>query len=82
MESKIHKADLSLEVMKEIHNMQRDISFLKQRVKVLEDEVEVADGDIHEVRPEYLKKLDEIEKGKFHGFKNMDELRKMIETSD
>ncbi len=38
-------------------------------------------GDIHELRPEYVKKLQEIEKkGKFHSFKNVDELRKSIES--
>ncbi|MCK5234010.1 MAG: hypothetical protein KAJ91_04290 [Candidatus Aenigmarchaeota archaeon] len=80
MESKIPKLDMSLEVMNEIHNLQRDISFLNQRVKVLEDEVGVVDGDMREVRPEYLKKLDEIEKGKFYRFKTVEGLRKDIEN--
>ena len=40
-------------------------------------------GDIHELRPEYVKKLQEIEKkGKFLSFKNVDELRKSIESSE
>lgn len=40
-------------------------------------------GDIHELRPEYVKKLQEIEKkGKFISFKNVDELRKSIESSE
>lgn len=39
--------------------------------------------DIHELRPEYVKKLQEIEKkGKFLSFKNVDELRKFIEASE
>ena len=81
MESKMPKDGMSLEVMKQMQKMQNDISFLKQKVKMLEDEVDVIDGDIHEVRPEYLKKLEEIEKtGKFHRVKNVDEMRKDIES--
>ncbi len=39
-------------------------------------------GDIHELRPEYVKKLQEIgKKGKFLSFKNIDELRKFIESA-
>lgn len=33
-----------------------------------------------EVKEEYLKKLERIRKGKFHKFKNISELRKMIEN--
>ncbi len=37
--------------------------------------------DIHELRPEYVKKLQEIEqKGRFLSFKNINELRKSIES--
>lgn len=75
------KDDLSLEVVKQMQKMQSDISFLKQKMKMLEDEVEVIDSDIHEVRPEYLKRLEEIEKtGKFHRVKNVEEMRKDIES--
>ncbi len=66
-----------------IRRMESEISLLKQRLNALEAEVKVIDDDVHEVRPEYLKKLEEIEKtGRFHRFKNIEELRKMIETSD
>ena len=32
-----------------------------------------------ELRPEYIKKLDKIRKGKYHKFKNINDLRKQIE---
>lgn len=39
-----------------------ELAVIMQRVKTLEAEVKVLDDDVHEVRPEYLKKLEEIEK--------------------
>jgi len=39
--------------------------------------------DLHEVRPEYMKKLKTIDKeGKFNSFKSFEELRNAIEVSD
>lgn len=32
-----------------------------------------------ELKPEYLDKLDKIEKGKYHEFKDIDDLRRQIE---
>lgn len=64
-----------------MRQMQSDIMLLKKRVNALEAEVEVIDNDVHEVRPEYLKKLEKIEKtGKFYRFKNVEEMRKDIES--
>ncbi len=61
--------------------MESEISILKQRLNALEAEVKVIDDDVHEVRPEYLKKLEEIEKtGKFHRVKTVEEMRKDIES--
>ncbi len=68
--------------LKVIRQMQTEISALRQRVIALEAEVKVIDGDVHEVRPEYLKKLEKIEKGKFHTYKNMDEFMKAIGASE
>ncbi|MBU4451827.1 MAG: DUF2683 family protein [Nanoarchaeota archaeon] len=80
MEGKILRKSLrpELAVMRQ---MQSDIMLLKKRVNALEAEVEVIDNDVHEVRPEYLKKLEKIEKtGKFYRFKNVEEMRKDIES--
>ncbi|MCZ7402911.1 MAG: hypothetical protein O8C61_11880 [Candidatus Methanoperedens sp.] len=39
--------------------------------------------DLHEVRPEYMKKLKKIDKeGKFNSFKSIEELKNAIEVSD
>jgi hypothetical protein len=71
---------VEIDVLKQI---QSDLSFIKQKVSIIEEEVDAISGDIHELRPEYVKKLQEIEKkGKFLSFKNVDELRKSIESSE
>ncbi len=67
--------------IKLLKQMQNDISFMKQKIIVIEEEVDAISGDIHEVRPEYIKRIQEIEKkGKFRSFKNIDELKKAIEA--
>ncbi|MCX9025268.1 MAG: DUF2683 family protein [Candidatus Methanoperedens sp.] len=76
----MHGETVEINVLKQI---QSDLSFIKQKVSIIEEEVDAISGDIHELRPEYVKKLQEIEKkGKFISFKNVDELRKSIESSD
>lgn len=80
MEGKMLKRGLRPEFAA-IRRMESEISLLKQRLNALEAEVKVIDDDVHEVRPEYLKKLEEIEKtGKFHRVKNVEEMRKDIES--
>ncbi len=74
----MHGEIVEIGVLKQI---QSDLSFIKQKVSIIEEEVDAISGDIHELRPEYVKKLREIEKkGKFLSFKNVDELRKSIES--
>jgi hypothetical protein len=76
----VHGETVEINVLKQI---QSDLSFIKQKVSIIEEEVDAISGDIHELRPEYVKKLQEIEKkGKFLSFKNVDELRKSIESSE
>lgn len=76
----MHGETVEINVLKQI---QSDLSFIKQKVSIIEEEVDAISGDIHELRPEYFKKLQEIEKkGKFLSFKNVDELRKSIESSE
>lgn len=60
-----------------------DLDFLKKKIVVIEEEVDAISSDMHEVHPEYIKKLQQIEKnGKFRSFKTIDELRKTVEVSD
>ena len=47
--------------------------------KQVEIFIESQIGDEKEVRPEYLKKLEKIRKGKYHKFNTVAELRKVIE---
>ena len=76
----MHGKTTEIDVLKQI---QSDLSFIKQKVSIIEEEVDAIRGDIHELRPEYVKKLQEIEKkGKFLSFKNVDELRKSLESSE
>jgi hypothetical protein len=76
----IHSEMVEIGVLKQIQN---DLAFIKRKVSIIEEEVDAISGDIHELRPEYVKKLHEIEKkGKFLSFKNVDELRKSIESSE
>jgi len=64
---------------KELKQMAQDIAFIKQKVVAMEEEIGDISQDIHRVRPEYLKKLGEIERGKFYSYDSVDELRKDIE---
>ena len=76
----MHSEMVEIGVLKQIQN---DLAFIKRKVNIIEEEVDAISGDIHELRPEYVKKLQEIEKkGKFLSFKNVDELRKSIESSE
>ncbi len=42
-----------------------DISFLKDRIISIEEELNEINSELHEVRPEYTEKLKRIDKGKF-----------------
>ncbi len=55
----MHGETVEINVLKQI---QSDLSFIKQKVSIIEEEVDAISGDIHELRPEYIKKLLEIEK--------------------
>ncbi|MBI2507401.1 hypothetical protein HYV89_00420 [Candidatus Woesearchaeota archaeon] len=56
-----------------------DLEFIKQKVIVMDNELEDISKDLHIVRPEYLKKLEKIQQGKFHSF---DSKEKFIEFLD
>ncbi|NQE52236.1 hypothetical protein C5S29_01485 [ANME-1 cluster archaeon GoMg3.2] len=42
-----------------------DVSFLKDRIIRIEEELNEINSELHEVRPEYMEKLKRIDKGKF-----------------
>jgi len=69
---------LEISILKQI---QKDLSFLKQKIVIIEEELDAISSDMHVLRPEYITKLREIEeKGEFYSFKNIDEMKKAIET--
>ncbi|MDP3742390.1 MAG: hypothetical protein Q8R15_03685 [Candidatus Micrarchaeota archaeon] len=53
-----------------------------KKLEGIERELEEISEDVHRVKPNYAEKLKEIEKGKTHSFKNLEEMEKhMDETS-
>lgn len=67
--------------LKILKHIQSDVSLLKRKIFIIEEEVEAISEDMHEVRPEYVKKIQRIEhEGRFNSFKNIDELKKAIEA--
>lgn len=67
--------------LKILKHIQSDIAIMKQKIIVIEEEIDAISEDMHEVRPEYIKKLQKIEQeGRFHSFKSIDELKKAIEA--
>ena len=70
-----------VEGMTILKQMARDLKFLKQKIIVMDEELEDISNGLYEVRPEYIGKLKRIEKeGIFHTFDSVDDLRKAIEV--
>ncbi|GJQ47691.1 peptidyl-prolyl cis-trans isomerase ppiD [Candidatus Kuenenia stuttgartiensis] len=60
--------------------IQKDLEFIKSKLIVIDNEIEDISNDLHEVRPEYIKKIKTLDKrGKFSPFSSVDELRNEIE---
>ena len=65
-----------------LKQLAKDVSFLKEKIIEIQIDVREINNDLHEIKPEYLKKLKKIDKeGKFTEFSNVNELRKFIESS-
>ncbi len=60
--------------------IQKDLEFIKTKLIVIDNEIEDISNDLHEVRPEYIKKIKTLDKkGRFSSFPSVDELRNEIE---
>lgn len=60
--------------------IQKDLEFIKSKIIVIDNELEDISNNLHEVRPEYIKKIRRLDKkGKFSSFSSVDELRNEIE---
>ena len=53
-----------------IQNLQKDITLIIEKISKMESSMEEICDDLHQVKPEYLKKLEKIKKGKFYHFEN------------
>ena len=62
-----------------LFKIHKDLEFIKQKVIVMDNELEEISKDLHIVRPEYLEKLEKIQQEKFHSF---DSKEKLIEFLD
>lgn len=62
-----------------LKQISKDLEFVKERVIDIEGELADLSSNFYDIKPEYLKKLKSIEKEKSIPFKNMAELRKIIE---
>jgi len=58
----------------------KDLEFIKQKVVVMDNELEDISKDLHIVRPEYLKKLEKIQKEKFHSFNSKEEFLEFLDN--
>jgi|TARA_B100001971_G_C17936767_1_gene405548 hypothetical protein len=68
---------MDAEALNKIHE---DLDFIKQKVIVMDNELEDISNDLHKVRPEYLEKLKKIKKGKFHSFSTKKEFLDFLEN--
>ena len=51
-----------------LEDLHKDITLLIEKVTNIEVSVNEINVDLHEVRPEYLEKLERVKKDKFHHF--------------
>ena len=58
----------------------KDLEFIKQKVVVMDNELEDISKDLHIVRPEYLKKLEKIQKEKFNSFNSKEEFLEFLDN--
>ncbi|HLC68844.1 MAG TPA: hypothetical protein VJH24_03310 [Candidatus Bilamarchaeaceae archaeon] len=66
--------------MGEYENVTLDMVYKK--LQTIEEEVKEISEDLHRVKPEFVEKLKQIEKGKFHTFKSIEEMEKHMDESE
>ncbi|MFH2106663.1 MAG: hypothetical protein ABII22_05340 [Candidatus Micrarchaeota archaeon] len=55
------------------------LSMVYEKLRAIEEEVKEINEDLHRVKPAFVEKLKKIEKGKFHSFKNIEEMEKTMD---
>ncbi len=68
---------METELLSRIHE---DLDFIKKKVVIIDNELEDISSDLHKIKPEYLKKLEMIKKGKFHSFKTKEDFLHFLEN--
>ena len=63
-----------------LNKISKDLEFVKQKVIIMDNELEDISNDLHKVRPSYLEKLKKIKKGKFHSFDTKKEFLDFVEN--
>ena len=63
-----------------LETIHKDLELLKNKIDLIEQEISIISDIEPEVRPEYLEKLKKIKKEKGISFKNIAELRDIIEA--
>ena len=61
-----------------LRQISEDLNFLKKKVMLIEERVEEISDDMHEVRPEYLEKLKNLDSGPSKKYKNLEDFEKSI----
>lgn len=71
------KPETARSEMKVLLQMQHDMSFLKQKIVVIEEEIGEISSDLHrELNPEFLNRLEKIQKQKGIRFGSVKEFEK------
>ena len=63
-----------------LETIHKDLEFLKNKVSLIEQEISIISDIEPEVRSEYIEKLNKIKREKGIPFKNIAELRGLIEA--
>ncbi len=73
----MYKEKMEANVLLKIH---KDLEFIKQKVIVMDNELEDISKDLHIVRPDYLKKLEKIQRGKFSSFNSKEKFLEFLDN--
>ncbi len=63
-----------------LQDLHQGLMALMQKVNKIEINVEEIHSDLHQVRPEYLEKLERIKQAKTHHFENKEEFLVFLEN--
>ena len=62
-----------------LDSIHEQLTFLVKKVTKMESNVAEIHDDLHQVKPEYLKKLEKIKRGRTHHFQNKEDFLRFLE---